>query len=426
MFCRIRAAHSGSCFISFAQGGLRVDSTRSGRYVRQTSGYSAFLPARLPPEPHIAVNAELARLLSEADWALGRLDGVATVLPNPNLFVAMYVRQEAVLSSQIEGTQSTLQDVLQFEIDSKGREFPKDVQEVVNYVRAMNYGLDRLRTLPLSLRLVREIHGELLEGARGSNRTPGEFRTSQNWIGPAGCTLSNATFVPPPVHEMHQALDNLEKFLHDKTSFPLLVHCGLAHAQFETIHPFLDGNGRVGRLLITFLLCERRALTRPLLYLSHYLKQHRSEYYDRLMAIRTEGNWEGWLKFFLRGVHEVSREATEAARRIIDLRDLHRQRISESLGPGTIALQLLDLLFEQPIVTVRLVEDRLKCVYRTANKLVGQLVELGVLREMTGYQRNRRFSYGPYLALFEAATTMPATPEAPGVPVETTEREKSG
>src|SRR5437870_9098789 len=166
------------------------------------------------------------------------------------------------MSSQIEGTQSALHDVLQFEIDSKGREFPKDVQEVVNYVRALNYGLNRLRTLPLSLRLVREIHGELLEGARGSNRTPGEFRTSQNWIGPAGCTLSNATFVPPPVHEMHQALDNLEKFLHDKTSFPLLVHCGLAHAQFETIHPFLDGNGRVGRLLITFLLCERRALTR--------------------------------------------------------------------------------------------------------------------------------------------------------------------
>jgi Fic family protein len=338
----------------------------------------------------------------------------------------MYVRQEAVLSSQIEGTQSTLEDVLQFEIDSKGREFPKDVQEVVNYVRAMNYGLERLKTLPLSLRLIREIHGKLLEGVRGSSRTPGEFRTSQNWIGPAGCTLSNATFVPPPVHEMHQALDNLEKFLHDRTSFPLLIHCGLVHAQFETIHPFLDGNGRVGRLLITFLLCQQGALTRPLLYLSHYLRKYRSQYYDRLMAIRTEGDWEGWLKFFLRGVYEVSREATEAAQRIIALRDEHRQVIAEKLGQASIALQLLDVLFEQPIVTVRLVEGRLKCVYRTANKLVGQLVELGLLREMTGYQRNRRFSYQPYLALFEAARAPSAWPGQVNMPVETTEGEKSG
>src|SRR5438128_10623272 len=258
---------------------------RAGRYVKQLEGDRAFIPAPLPPDPPVTMDAELLRLLSDADRALGRLDGATSILPNPNLFVAMYVPQEAVLSSQIEGTQSTLQDVLQFEIDSKGREFPKDVQEVVNYVRAMNYGLDRLRTLPLSLRLVREIHGKLLEGVRGSNRTPGEFRTSQNWIGPVGCALSNATFVPPPVHEMHQALDNLEKFLHDQTSFPLLIHCGLAHAQFETIHPFLDGNGRVGRLLITFLLCERRALTRPLLCLCRYLQNAPSVNADLLPAI---------------------------------------------------------------------------------------------------------------------------------------------
>ena len=218
---------------------------RAGTYVKQATGYQAFIPAPLPPHPPVEIDAELGRLTSEADRALGRLDGVATVLPNPDLFVSMYVRQEAVLSSQIEGTQSTLEDVLQFEVDSKGREFPKDIQEVVNYVRAMNYGLERLKTLPLSLRLIREIHGKLLEGVRGSHRTPGEFRTSQNWIGPPGCTLSAATFVPPPVHEMHEALDNTEKFLHDN-SLPLLIQCGLAHAQFETIHPFLDGNGRVG------------------------------------------------------------------------------------------------------------------------------------------------------------------------------------
>jgi len=404
---------------------------RAGTYVKQATGYQAFIPAPLPPDPPVEIDAELGRLTSEADRALGRLDGVATVLPNPDLFVSMYVRQEAVLSSQIEGTQSTLEDVLQFEVDSKGREFPKDIQEVVNYVRAMNYGLERLKTLPLSLRLIREIHGKLLEGVRGSHRTPGEFRTSQNWIGPPGCTLNAATFVPPPVHEMHEALDNMERFLHDN-SLPLLIQCGLAHAQFETIHPFLDGNGRVGRLLITFLLCYRQALGRPLLYLSHYLKQHRAEYYDRLMAIRNDGNWEGWLKFFVRGVFEVSREATEMARNIVRLRDGHRCVLSEKLlpeKPTTAApdslqsrrrralaghsreevtathydLLLLEYLFEQPIVTIRMVAQRLNCVFVTANKVVNRFVKLGLLEEVTGFQRNRRFRYAPYLALFEPA-----------------------
>jgi Fic family protein len=222
------------------------------------------------------MDAELTRLLSQADRSLGRLDGVGSVLPNPDLFVAMYVRQEAVLSSQIEGTQSTLEDVLQFEVDAKGLDLPKDVEEVVNYVGAMNYGLKRLEELPLSLRLIREIHSKLLAGVRGEHRTPGEFRKSQNWIGAAGADLSTATFVPPPVPEMHEALDKFEKFLHDD-SLPVLIRCGLAHPQFETIHPFLDGNGRVGRLLITFLLCQRKVLHRPLLYLSHYLKAHRAE-----------------------------------------------------------------------------------------------------------------------------------------------------
>ena len=238
---------------------------RAGKYVKQVEGYRAFIPAPLPPQPPIVMDAELTRLLSEADHALGRLDGVTSILPNPDLFVSMYVRHEAVLSSQIEGTQSTLEDVLQFEIDAKGQEHPKDVEEVVNYVRSMNHGLKRLDSLPLSLRLIREIHEKLLQGVRGANRTPGEFRRSQNWIGPANCTLATATFVPPPVHDMQAALDNLEKFLHDTTSYPALIHCGLAHAQFETIHPFLDGNGRVGRLLITFLLCQRGILKYPLL-----------------------------------------------------------------------------------------------------------------------------------------------------------------
>lgn len=382
---------------------------RTGQFVKQASGYTAFVPAPLPPTPPLDINAEMTKLLSEADWALGRLDGIATVLPNPDLFVSMYVRQEAVLSSQIEGTQSTLEDVLQFEIDSKGQEFPKDIKEVVNYVRAMNYGLERLKTLPLSLRLIREIHSQLLTGVRGSNRTPGEFRTSQNWIGPHGCTLTNATFVPPPVPEMQSALDNLEKFLHD-SQLPLLIQCGLAHAQFETIHPFLDGNGRVGRLLVTFLLCQKRALERPLLYLSHYLKQHRSEYYDRLMAIRTDGDWEGWLKFFIRGVHQVSREAADTARNILKLREDHRQLLSDKLSKDKLAttpydFAFLEYLFEQPIITVRTTEQRLNCAFATANKVVERFVKLGLLEEMTGFQRNRRFRYAPYLALFEPAKT---------------------
>jgi Fic family protein len=408
---------------------------RAGTYVKQATGYQAFIPAPLPPDPPIEIDAELSRLTSEADRALGRLDGVATVLPNPDLFVSMYVRQEAVLSSQIEGAQSTLEDVLQFEVDSKGRELPKDIQEVVNYVRAMNYGLERLTTLPLSLRLIREIHGKLLEGVRGSHRTPGEFRTSQNWIGPPGCTLSAATFVPPPVHETHEALDNTEKFLHDN-SLPLLIQCGLVHAQFETIHPFLDGNGRVGRLLTTFLLCHRQALGRPLLYLSHYLKQHRAEYYDRLMAIRNDGDWEGWLKFFVCGVFEVSQKATETARNIVRLREAHRRVLSERPPlekPATAApdslqsrrrralagylreevtathydLLLLEYLFERPIVTIRMVEQRLNCVFVTANKVVNRFTRLGLLEEVTGFQRNRRFRYAPYLALFEPAPAVP-------------------
>ena len=375
---------------------------RSGQYAKQATGYSAFIPAPLPPAPPIAIDAELTNLLSAADRSLGRLDGVASVIPNPDLFVAMYVRQEAVLSSQIEGTQSTLEDVLQFEIDENGRELPKDVEEVVNYVRAMNYGLTRLKELPLSLRLIREIHAELLKDVRGANRTPGEFRRSQNWIGPENSTLTTATFVPPPVPEMHQALNDLEKFLHEEDSFPALLHCALAHAQFETIHPFLDGNGRVGRLLITFLLCERNVLHRPLLYLSHFLRANRAEYYDRLMAIRNHGDWEGWLKFFVRGVDEVSCEAIDTAKAILRIRDEHREIIGAAMGGNAFAMPLLDYLFEQPLVTISTVEKRLKCVYVTASKLVEHFVRLGLLKEITGQRRNRRYRYEAYLALFRS------------------------
>jgi Fic family protein len=382
---------------------------RAGRFVTQPEGYVAFIPTPLPPNPSIQLDNELTRLLSDADRTLGRLDGVASILPNPDLFMAMYVRHEAVLSSQIEGTQSSLDDVLQFEVDARGH-YPRDIEEVVNYVRAMNYGLERLHELPLCLRLIREIHATLLEGVRGAERTPGEFRRSQNWIGPAGCTLATATFVPPPVHAMHQALDNLEKFLQNTETLPRLIHCGLVHAQFETIHPFLDGNGRVGRLLITFLLCQQHILQPPLLYLSYYLKAHRQEYYDRLDAVRHQGDWEGWLKFFLRGVYEVSQEATQTARNILALRETQRQMLADKFGSSAAGLRLLDYLFEQPLLTIRMVERTLDCSYATANKLVEQFVEAKILHETTGWQRNRRYQFEPYLALFRGPYRAPEEP----------------
>src|SRR3990172_6915229 len=375
-------------------------ATRAGRYIRQPQGYVAFIPAPLPPEPPIEVNGGMLALLSRADQALGRLDGVAQTLPNPDLFVAMYVRREAVFSSQIEGTQSTLDDVLEFELDSRGRSIPSDVNEVVNYGKAMNHGLARLPTLPLSLRLIREIHGELLQGIRGGDRPTGEFRAAQNWMGEGHLPLDAATFVPPPPGEMLAALDNLEKFMYADLDLPVLLRCGLVHGQFETIHPFIDGNGRVGMLLITFLLCHRSVLHRPLLYLSYFLKRHRGEYYDRLQSIRESGDWEGWLTFFLRGVAETAEAATDTAKAIIRLRDQHRAQLQEA-GITLTGLRLLDLLFEQPILNVRLAKDRLRVSFPTADALIDRLRDMGLLEETTGWQRNRRYRYTPYLNLFE-------------------------
>ena len=371
--------------------------------MKQVGGYEAFVPKPLPPNPPVLIDSKMASLLSEADRALGRLDGVTSILPNPDFFVAMYVRHEAVLSSQIEGTQSTLEDVLEFEIDAKGEDMPKDVEEVVNYVAAMNHGLQRVAEFPMSLRLIREIHGKLLEGVRGGDREPGEFRKKQNWLGPNGCSIREATFIPPPPGDLDTVLTELEKFLHFEEPIPALIHCGLCHAQFETIHPFLDGNGRVGRLLITFLLCQKQVLHRPLLYLSHYLKRHRAQYYDRLMAIRTDGDWEGWLKFFLRGVAEVSESATITAREILKLRETARQQAQASPGGANYGQRLVDYLFERPVLTVRMVEQALECSFAKANNLVQSFAELGLLEETTGWQRNRRYRFKPYLALFEAA-----------------------
>ena len=289
--------------------------TRIGRYVKSSviggEHYSAYIPQPLPPEPAIAME-EMYSLLDKANAALGRLDGMRIVLPSTSLFLYMYIRKEAVLSSQIEGTQSSLSDLLLFETEEAPGVPMDDVTEVSSYVSAMTYGLERIKELPLSLRLIREIHARLMNNSRGGTKQPGEFRTSQNWIG--GSRPGNASFVPPPVENLMECLDNFEKFLHDESiKLPALIKAALAHAQFETIHPFLDGNGRLGRLLITFILCAEGILKEPLLYLSLYLKANRQAYYDHLQSVRETGNWEAWIKFFLIGVEETANQATETA-----------------------------------------------------------------------------------------------------------------
>ena len=376
-------------------------SARAGRYVKQINGYRAFIPAPLPPNPPIIINDGLQVLLSQADRALGRLDGSIQTLPHPDLFVFMYVRKEAVLSSQIEGTQSSLQDVLAAEARVLSPDRPKDVNEVVNYVNAMNYGIERLASLPVSVRLIREIHRKLLHGVRGSHLTPGELRTSQNWIGPSGSLLNEATFVPPPPYEVLQKMGELEKFLHENARLPLLIKIGLAHAQFETIHPFLDGNGRVGRLLITFLLCEQQVLLKPVLYLSYYFKKNRQTYYEKLQAVRDHGLWEDWLAFFLQGVIEVSRQATQTARRVLSLREEHRSLITENFGRAAAnGHRVLEHLYLHPIVSVVEVQDLIGTTYPAANDLVSRMESGGILREITGQVRNRKFTYESYVNLF--------------------------
>jgi len=333
----------------------------------------------------------------------------------------MYVRREAVLSSQIEGTQSTLEDLLELELESDHQDRFSDAFEIVNYVRAMNFGLERIKTLPLSLRLIRDIHRELLRDGRGSKATPGEFRQTQNWIGPEGATLKQATFVPPPASDMKRALHDFELYLHGEGAYSTLIDVGLAHAQFETIHPFLDGNGRVGRLLNIFLLVHRGILRKPLLYLSYFFKLHRTEYYDRLMSVRLAGDWEGWIRFFLRGVVQTAREATETAERLFELRESHRSLVLDE-GLGQNGLLLLSNLFQRPLVNVNVVASQLSTTFPTASRLVSSFEELGLLREITGRKRSRLFRYEPYLTLFDDAIGVDeeadsAAPDVTGPPV---------
>ena len=376
----------------------------------QPMGHRAFIPASLPPEPMVYLTGELQTLLSKTDRALGRLDGSIETLPNADLFVFMYVRKEAVLSSQIEGTQSSLHDVLAAEAQFLSPNRPGDVREVINYIGAMNYGLERLRELPISIRLIKEIHERLLRGVRGAQLQPGELRNTQNWIGPPGCTLNEAVFVPPPPLELPRILGELESFLHTRDDIPDIIRIGLVHAQFETIHPFLDGNGRIGRLLITFLLTQRRILQQPVLYISHFFRNHRAEYYDRLQAVRDTGDWEGWLAFFLQGVVEVSEEATRTARRILALREEHRVTVTDNLGHAAgKGHRVLEHLYRQPVMSVSRVQEIIGVSYSAANNLVARLVEAGILEEISGRRRNRIFSYQPYVRIFDEDANVSTT-----------------
>ena len=382
-------------------------ANRAGFFMNATTGYKSFVPAKLPPEPPIQFDKEMLGLLSLADRKLGRLDGITQILPNPELFVAMYVKKEAILSSQIEGTQASFVDVLNAEYNQSDDQRRDDIGEIVNYVNAMNWGLNELERLPLSLRLIRNIHARLLQSTRGSHRSPGEFRSSQNWIGPAGCTLTTATFVPPTVPDMEQALGNLEKYFYEEDYTPALVKIAMIHAQFETIHPFLDGNGRMGRLLITFWLCQQNILTKPLLYLSYYFKKNRTEYYDRLMDVRVKGDWESWIKFFLKGVAEVADEATFSARMILDLKDNYTAMLDEKEGGNGNYRKLLDNLFEHPYVKRTDVIEQLGVSNPTAGSMIDTFCQMGILEDCDkDKSRNKMYKFKDYIEILNKGTEL--------------------
>jgi Fic family protein len=367
----------------------------------------AFIPNPLPPEPALALSDRRQRLLERATVALGRLDSVTLLLPDPNIFLYAYVRREAVLSSQIEGTQSSLAQLLLFELEEAPGVPIDDVQEVSNYVAALNHGLKRLQEdFPLSNRLMREMHGILLSQGRGSHKSPGEFRRSQNWIG--GTRPGNAHFVPPPPEHVEDCMAQLERFLHDTgTPYPTLIKAALAHVQFETIHPFLDGNGRIGRLLIAFILHHEKLLSQPLLYLSLYFKQHRTEYYRLLGLVRTEGDWEAWLDFFLEGVEQIASNAVETAKRLLLLFQQDEQKIQDMGRSASTTMRVFRVLCEHPLATLNRICKLTGLSFPAGSKGMQQLETLEIVREITGQQRNRVFAYQQYLSILNEGTERP-------------------
>ena len=387
---------------------------RVGEYVTRTAtgeSYQAYLPAPLPPDPPLAWETESLQQMDQANRALGRLDGISRIWPSSSHFLNQllyqYVRKEAVLSSQIEGTQSSLSDLLLYELEETPGVPLDDVQEVSSYVGALTHGLTRLHEgFPLSLRLLREIHGILLAQGRGVDKTPGEFRRSQNWLGDT--RPGNAVFVPPPPERLMDCLDPFEHFLHDEPEpMPSLIKAALAHVQFETIHPFLDGNGRLGRMLITLLLCHDKVLSEPSLYLSLYFKVHRPEYYDHLQRVRIDGDWEGWLRFFLTGVTETATEATDAAQKLWALFDQDRRRIQEQGKIAGTALRVHDLLQQRPIISITATCKALGLTHPAVNKSLRKLEKMNIVREITGRQRNRLYRYESYMNVLNEGLELP-------------------
>ena len=386
---------------------------RAGTFVEVASdggNYQLFRPKPLPPDPPLVVDVDLQRLLDRANQALGRLDGITLLLPDPDTFIYTYIRKEAVLSSQIEGTQSSLSDLLLFEHDLTPQVPLQDVRETTNYIAALDLGLARMREgMPISLRVIKEVHSRLLLGTRGGETGCGEFRRVQNWLG--GSSPATARYVPPPANEVPTAMGDLEKFLHgDPVKTPILIRAALAHAQFETIHPFLDGNGRLGRLLITLLLCsetadgEERVLSRPLLYLSLHLKRNRDDYYERLQAVRTAGDWEGWLRFFLEGVVSVAGLATETTRRIVQLIERDRQKLHQLGRAAGSSLLVFDHVVKGVVMRIPESAQLLPISEPTVASSVRHLEQLGILQEITGRSRNKIYAYQEYLGILSEGT----------------------
>lgn len=377
---------------------------RAGIYVDNLNGeamYQSFKPNPLPPIPEIEMDGEIVKLLVDANKQLVKLDTASQLISNADLFISMYVRKEALISSQIEGTQCTLDDVLDPEVEANAN---LDVSDVINYVKATQYALKRLERLPLCCRLIREIHEVLMENVRGQDKTPGEFRHSQNWIGPANCSLKDARYIPPNVEDMQTAMSDLEKYINENVDYDPLIRAALIHYQFETIHPFLDGNGRIGRLLILLYLMEQRLIEKPVIYISYFLKKNQIEYYDRISEVRRTGNFEQWIRFFLEAVSKAASDSLEAIRQLSVLHDTNVEKLPKTIRSKDNLRAVFDYIEQYPIIDIKRTAKELEVSYNTVAAAVRKLVELGILQETTNAARNRVFAYEEYLAILRKDT----------------------
>ena len=377
---------------------------RAGIYVDNLNGeatYQSFKPNPLPPIPEIEMDGEIVKLLVDANKQLVKLDTASQLISNADLFISMYVRKEALISSQIEGTQCTLDDVLDPEVEANAN---LDVSDVINYVKATQYALKRLERLPLCCRLIREIHEVLMENVRGQDKTPGEFRHSQNWIGPANCSLKDARYIPPNVEDMQTAMSDLEKYINENVDYDPLIRAALIHYQFETIHPFLDGNGRIGRLLILLYLMEQRLIEKPVIYISYFLKKNQIEYYDRISEVRRTGNFEHWIRFFLEAVCKAASDSLEAIRQLSVLHDTNVEKLPKTTRSKDNLRAVFDYIEQYPIIDIKRTAKELEVSYNTVAAAVRKLVELGILQETTNAARNRVFAYEEYLAILRKDT----------------------